>query len=191
MSTKFVCVKLAPKSLPKDCIVIYPPDFLEEIRANKGREPRGGITAGTHLRYIVGSIGDKYDPELSAYTVRPHLYEGRKYENDSQLSGIVIEMLKSQYPKVFERYLDYQIKKRPTNTKLIYYVGDFLATAPFTANGIDMLDEKDVDVYLGFKEKKTVGKPAVKGKKEKEEEPEEEEQESVEITAQTITETTE
>lgn len=169
MNTKFVCVKLAPKHLHKDCIVIYPPDFMDEIKANKAREPRGNLTAQTHLRYIVGTIGDKYDPELSAYTVKPHIYEGRRYENDDQLSAIVVEMLKAQYPKIFERYLDCEIRKRPIDTKIIYYVGNFTDTSAFFANGIDSIDEKDIEVFLGLKDKKIVGKPAVKDKKIEEE----------------------
>lgn len=161
MSTKFVAVKEAPAELPKGTYVIEYPNFLEEIAANKGREPRGIITAATHLRYIVGTIGERYDPELSAYTVKPHLFEGRIYNNDQELSKIVVEMLQQQYPKVFEKYLDYKIRNRPTNTKLIYYVGDFISSTPFFTNGVDSIEEKDVDTFLGLKPKKVVGKPAV------------------------------
>lgn len=161
MSTKFVVVKERPVELPKGTYVIEFPDFMDEIAANRGRQPRGNQTASTHLRYIVGSIGEKYDPELTAYTVRPHLFEGRIFDNDKDLSNIVVEMLKSQYPKVFEKYLDYKIRTRPTNTKLIYYVGDFGGTTAFFINGLDRVEEKDVDVVLGLKPKKIVGKPAI------------------------------
>lgn len=161
MSTKFVVVKEEPKNLPKATVVIKTPDFLEEIQANRKREPRGNITASTHLRYIVGSIGEKYDQELGAYTIKPHLYEGRRYENDQELSKIVVEMLRAQYPKIFDRYLDAKIKARPSNTQLIYYVGDFAGTTSFFTNGVDVVDEKDVDVFLGLKPKKVVGKPAI------------------------------
>jgi hypothetical protein len=164
MSTKFVAVKKEPAELLNGTFVIKFPDFLEQIQQNKAREPRGNLTAATHLRYVVGSIGEKFDPELSAYTVRPHLYEGRAYSSDKELSKIVVEMLQEQYPKIFEKFLDMQIKNRPANTKLIYYVGDFVGSGPFFANGIDAIAEKDVDVFLGLKEKKVVGKPAVKGK---------------------------
>lgn len=137
MSTKYLVVKEAPKDLPKGSYVIKTPDFLKEIQENKGREPRGNITASTHLRYIVGTIGERYDQNLSAYTIKPHLFEGRKYENEQELSKIVVEMLKAQYPAIFEKELDYQIKHRPANTNMIYYVGDFLDTKPFFVNGID------------------------------------------------------
>lgn len=142
MSTKYLVVKEVPKDLPKGSYVIKTPDFLDEIKANKGREPRGNITASTHLRYIVGTIGERYDQDLSAYTVKPHLFEGRKYETDEELSKIVVEMLKTQYPAVFEKELDYRIKHRPANTNLIYYVGDFLDTKPFFVNGIDAAESE-------------------------------------------------
>ena len=145
MSTKFVVVKEEPKDLSKDSLVIKSPDFIEEIKANKQREPRGGHTSPTHLRYIVGSIGARYDQELGAYTIKPHLFEGRKYNSDEDLSKIVVEMLRAQYPKVFQSYLDYKIKSRPVSTKLIYFVGDHKETKPFFTNGLSLVDESDLD----------------------------------------------
>lgn len=141
MSTKFIVVKEEPKELPKGAMVIKSPDFLEEVLENKSREPRGGYTAPTHLRYIVGRIGEKYDQELSAYTIKPHLFEGRKYDSDKQLAEIVVEMLKAQYPKIFDSYLDYKIRHRPTTVNLIYFVGDYKNTSAFYKNGIDLAVE--------------------------------------------------
>jgi len=164
MTTRFIIVKEEPKELPKGSIVIKMPDFMAELEANRQREGRSGHTAPTHLRYVIGSIGQKYDPELSAYTIRPHLYEGRKYNNYQELSAIIVEMLRTQYPAIFDKYIDFQVRNRPTNTNLIYFVGDHLDTGSFTRNGIERLDEKDLDVYLGLKPKKVVGKPAITDK---------------------------
>jgi len=157
MSTRFLIVKEEPKDLPKDAYVIKSPDFLEQIQENKGREPKGGHTAPTHLRYIVGSIGAKYDQDLSAYTVKPHLYEGRKYDSDEELSKIVLEMLNAQYPKIFDSYLDYKIKNRPANAKLIYFIGDYKHTKAFIANGISVIDERELD--QSYSPKKSTKKP--------------------------------
>ena len=154
MSTRFTVVKEEPKDLAKDTYIIKAPDFLEEIKSNKGREPRGGQTASTHLRYIVGTIGAKYDPALGAYSVKPHLYEGRKYDSDAELSTVIVEMLQSQYPKIFESYLDHKIKQRPPNTKLIYFVGGYDHLSPFIANGIGVIDERDVEELLNLKSQK-------------------------------------
>lgn len=145
MSTRFVVVKEEPKELSKDSMVIKEPDFLDEIKENKQREPRGGHTSPTHLRYIAGSIGARYDQDLSAYTIKPHLFEGRKYDSDADLSKIVVEMLRAQYPKIFQSYIEYKIKSRPAGTKLIYFVGDHKETKPFLNNGFSLVDESDLD----------------------------------------------
>jgi len=44
---------------------------------------------------------------------------------------------------------------------LIYFLGDFTQTGAFSFNGIDEIKPKEIDVYLGKKEKKVVGKPAI------------------------------
>jgi len=159
---KFVVVNEAPEKLESGEIVITAPDFVEQIRENAAKAARGGLTGVNHLRYIVGSIGQKYDPEgTNAWSIRPTLFEGRAYANEAELSAIVVEMLKSQHPKIFDKYLDHQIKNRPQGTKLIYFVGPLSQTSAFFQHGVDMLDAKDVDVYMGRKQKKVVGKPAV------------------------------
>lgn len=158
---KFVVVKEAPAELRSGEVVITAPTFIEEVRQNMAKAPKGGHTAPNHLRYIVGSIGQKYDENLTAWTVRPNLFEGRPYANEHELAAIVVEMLQSQYPAIFNKYLEYQIKNRPVGTKLIYYVGDFGSTTAFFSNGIDHIEEKDIDTYLGLKPKKVVGRPAI------------------------------
>lgn len=159
--SKFVNVDKAPETLRKDEYVIESPTFLDEIKANAQKAPRGGTTGPNHLRYIVGSIGQRYDQNLSAWTIKPHLFEGRKFSSDEELSAIILEMLRSQYPKIFDSYLNYKIQQRPNGTKLIYYVGNFTDTTAFFQNGIDRIEEKDIETYLGLKPKKVVGKPAL------------------------------
>lgn len=162
--SKFVTVKEEPKELAKGTYVIKFPDFLAEVEANSRRAPRTGMTAINHLRFIVWTIAEKYDP-TNVFNVtnalRPHLFEGRAYKDNKELSAIVVEMLTQQCPGIFERYLDYQVKNRPANTRLVYYVGPFISTAPFFTNGLDSIDEKDVENYLSGKPKKVVGKPAI------------------------------
>jgi len=159
--TKFVVCKEAPEVLRDGEVVIEEPKFLDAIEFNKRREPRGKLTGAAHLRFIVDTIGSKYDEALTAYSVRVHNYEGLPYENDEDLAKIVGKLLKEQHPAIYSKYLDSAIKKRPKNTKIIYYVGNFTDTSPFFSNGVDLLDERDVDVYLGLKQKKVVGKPAI------------------------------
>jgi hypothetical protein len=158
---KFVVVDKVPEELRKEEYAILPPTFSDILSTQAKKAPHNGLTGASQLRYIAGAIGEKYDPNLSSWTVRPHLFEGRPFKTQEELSAIVVQMLQAQYPQIFQTYLDHEIKQRPVGTKLIYYVGNFANTAPFFSNGIDLIDEKDVETYLGLKPKKVVGKPAV------------------------------
>lgn len=159
--SKYVVVKEAPEKLEKGEIVINPPTFVEQINENVRKAPRQNLTAINHLREILQSIAVKYDPDMNVMKFRLVNYEGVPYANVGELSAIVTRILRNEYPAVFDRYLDYELKNRPLGTKLIYYTGDFITTAPFTRAGLDLLDEKDIDSYLTGKPKKTVGRPAV------------------------------
>jgi hypothetical protein len=62
-----------------------------------------------------------YDPQgMSAWSVRPHLFEGRQYSSDEELSDIVLEMLKLCHPKIFSKYVEKQLENLPKGTKTIY-----------------------------------------------------------------------
>jgi hypothetical protein len=77
------------------------------------------------------------------------------------MSAIITRILKNEYPVVFDRFLDHELKNRPINTKLIYYVGEFATTGPFFKAGVDHIEQKDVESYMTGKPKKIVGKPAI------------------------------
>lgn len=159
--SKFVMVKTAPATLRKGEMVIGSPDFLEQIRACTHKASKKNITGINHLRDILNAIQQRYETDLNLFKIPLSQYEGLPFNNENELSNIIIRLLKSERPVVFEKVLEYNIKNRPFGSKLIYYVGHLGDTTPFFRNGIDMIDEKDVDVELGLKPKKVVGKPAV------------------------------
>lgn len=159
--SKYTSVKTAPATLRKGEIVLQEPDFLEQIRANAHKAAKKNITGVNHLRDILNAIRQKYDVELNIFKVPFSQYEGLPFKDENDLSKIVIRLLKKEYPSIFGKVLEYNIQNRPHGAKLIYYVGDFGDTGSFARNGIDFIEEKDVDEYLGVKLKKVVGKPAV------------------------------
>jgi ribosomal protein S24E len=120
---KFVIVKEAPKDLKKGEYLIDKPFFKEEIELHKPKTPRNGLTGSHHLRALLGSIAENYDPEnMTAFSAKVHNYEGVKFSSDSELNDILVRMLKADYPTIFTKYLDKKIKIRPAKTELIYYV---------------------------------------------------------------------
>lgn len=159
--SKFVIVKKAPSTLGKGEVVIKSPDFLEEVEANIHKAAKKDRTGINHMRDILNSIQHKYETDLSIFKVPLSQYEGLAFTSSEELSKIIVNMLKKERPTIFEKALEYNIKNRPYGSKLIYYVGDLNETGPFFKQGLDMIEEKDVDEYLGLKPKKIVGKPAV------------------------------
>jgi hypothetical protein len=158
---KYVVVKEAPTTLDKGEIVINSPSFLTEIEANVRKEPKRKQTAINHLREILNSIAQTYDPEMNVMKFRLVNYEGLAYSNNLELNSIILRILAAERPETLDAFLDKKIKTRPMNTKLVYYTGPFTSTGPFYKNGIDLLDEKDIESYITGKPKKVVGKPAV------------------------------
>jgi len=159
--SKYTSAKTVPSPLRKGEIVIQEPDFLEQIKASAHKAAKKNITGNNHMRDILNGIRQKYDEQLDIFKVPLSQYEGLAFNNETELSRIIVRILKKECPSIFEKVLEYNIKNRPHGSKLIYYVGDFGDTGIFTKNGIDFIEEKDVDEYLGLKAKKIVGKPAV------------------------------
>jgi hypothetical protein len=153
---KFVVVNEAPKTLEKGEMLIEQPTFLAEIEANSRKAGSSKLTGISHIREVLNSIAEKYDPEMSALRIPLVNYVGIAYENNNDLSAIITRILKNHHPVIFDKYLTYKL-----NTKLIYYVGNLTTTTPFYQSGLDLLDEKDIDSYMTGKPKKIVGKPAI------------------------------
>lgn len=153
--SKFKIVQDAPESVQKDEYVIDRPSFIEEIQAHASKQPKNGLTGAYHLRNITDSIAQNYDPEnMTAFSVKVHLFEGRPYSSDKELNKIVVEMLDMCCPGVFAKYLEKKIKTRPKGTKLVYYVDFGVENAEelFYKNGFTEQEQEP---------KKTVGKPAI------------------------------
>lgn len=158
---KFVVVNEAPAELQKGEVVITQPTFLAEIEANIRKAPVKKQTGINHLREVINSIAEKYDHDLNSMRLKLVNYEGIAYQNNQDLSDIIVRILKTEHPAVFDKYLAYQIKARPMNTKLVYYVGNLNTATPFYDAGLDLIEQKDVEAYMSGKPKKVVGKPAV------------------------------
>jgi hypothetical protein len=159
--SKFVVVKEAPTMLAKGEIIIVQPTFLSEIEQNSRKAPKHMQTAINHLREVLNTIGQKYDQDMNVFKMRLVNYEGRAYKDNNELSAIFVSLLRSEYPVIFDKVLEFELKNRPLNTKLIYYVGDFNTTGPFYKAGLDFLENKDIESYMTGKPKKVVGKPAI------------------------------
>lgn len=168
--SKFVKVTEAPENLPSGCFVISAPSFLEEIKSCDKKRPKTGLMTPHYLREIIGTIALKYDSTetFNALTqVNVTHFKGIPFKDLNEVEEILNRAISANCPELFDMYVDYHIKKRPFGTKLIYFLGSHLNTGPFTRNGIDEIQAKEVDTYLGNKPKRKVGKPAITDKQAK------------------------
>lgn len=143
--SKFVVVDEAPKELKDNEHVISEPNFLEEIKgANKFTSKIAGqsVTTVNHLKSIMENIRIAYDPEgFDVLGGIPYSkYEGLPYNDDKELSKVVVNILSKHKPDVITKCLDKKIKSRPENTELVYFVGSEDQTKPFIQNGVSKVE---------------------------------------------------
>lgn len=157
--SKFVVVKEAPAELKKGEYLIDTPSFLEQINQHRAKAPRNGLTGSHYLRVLTEAIAATYDPQnMSAYSIKAHLYEGRKFETSEDINAIMLEALRNDYPAVFAKYLDVKIKARPSKTDLVIYVNSDIQGQYeiFYQNGLS-----ELEAPAKAKSDKVVGKPAI------------------------------
>jgi hypothetical protein len=141
---QFLVVEEAPESVGQGEYVIEQPNFLKEIALHKTKTPKNGLTGAFHLRMILDTIAQNYDPQnMTAYSCKVHHYEGRPFSTDQELNSILVEMLQKDYPAVFTKYLDKRIKTRPKGAEKIFYVESGLSDAAevFYNNGFSEATE--------------------------------------------------
>lgn len=146
---KFIVVESAPEQLDKAEHVIDRPTFTDIIEKVMIHRPTAKRTAPNQMREILGEIQDKYQVDLNVFKIPLSLYDGIEFKDYEHYNHILTQMLLTERPNLFEHILEYNIKNRPYGTKLIYFIGRWNETGPFFKNGIDTIEEKDIDEYLG------------------------------------------
>lgn len=155
---RFVRVNLAPKTLQKGEFIIEAPNFLEEVKSCEKKRPRNHVMSINYLRELVALIGAKYVGETfnPLIDVNVSHYKGTPCENAEQAHEIIVKLFKQFYPRMFDAYVEYHLKLRPSGTNLVYYYGPPSQVSAFIKMGFDEVLEKDLN-----KSKKVVGKPAI------------------------------
>ena len=161
--TKYVKVNKAPETLEKDCYVIQAPNFFDEIELCSKKKPKTNLMTPHYLREILGTIGLKYaDESFSALTqINVSRCRGIPFEGPEGVHDIVMGVINKQAPNLVDAYVEHHLAKRPAGTKVVYFLGSHTQSGAFTRHGIDEIKQKEIDVYLGKKAKKVVGKPAI------------------------------
>lgn len=146
--SKVILVSESPENLKEGEAFIGMPDFLEQVVECQNMLGRTTLTSVNNLRAVMTAIGLKYDDDFSPLSsVNLTKFSGREYKSHAAFAEIIVEILNKQYPKMFDKVIEYGIKQRNNNVDTIYFAGP----------------EEKLDVFkeFGF----VIGKPAGKAKK--------------------------
>lgn len=122
--SKVIVTNKLPQKLKEGEAVIEMPDFMEQVKECEKMLGRTTLTSINNLRSVISAIGLKYDQDFSPLlNVNLSKFVGREYKSLGAFSDIIVEILNKQYPKMFDKYIEYNIKKRNNNVQTIYFNG--------------------------------------------------------------------
>ena len=144
---RFVRVKTAPEQLQKGEFVIEAPSFLEEVMTCENKRPRNHVMSINYLREVVATIGFKYVGETfnPLTDVNISNYKGTPCEDTKQSHETIVRLFKEFYPRIFDAYVEYHIKRRPNGTNLIYFLGAPVQAVAFVNLGFEEILEKNLN----------------------------------------------
>lgn len=146
----FKRVDKAPEKLEKNEMVIFKPNFQEEIDATRGRRGTSKRTTASALRDLFMSITNKYDPSINPYNLKLSKYDGLPAENDDQIRIVLNTIMTDNDLPLLEKAIEYQIKNRNPKINSIYYVSsDLSGLNAFTRLGFN---QQEVDKKVKVKE---------------------------------------
>lgn len=138
--TTYTIVQTAPEKLDETTLVIYKPNFLEEIRSTKARRGVTKLTTASSLRDIFMAITNKYDNTVNPFHLKLNKYEGISYEKDEDLIEVVYRIIRDNNLNLIESAVDKILKSRSHKIQTIYYISDDLqGIGAFTKNGISAI----------------------------------------------------
>lgn len=107
-----------------DALIIFEPDFLDEIKSCERFKGSFSKTTVNYLRSIASEFGIKYDKNFNPYrNIVPSDFQGILFKTNEDVSKIVRQMFLSNYPQIFRSYLESKIRNRPFNCQRIIVVG--------------------------------------------------------------------
>jgi len=144
-----------PKPLPKHCIFLCKPTFIEEVLKISKNYFRKGFTNQDNLRLVGDEVAKKYDESLNVFTqLKAFNYEGLPFSSMEEFAQILVRMFENDYPKIFAKYYEYVIKNIPFGTKVVYFKGSFQDETVFAKFAIDRIELDELDKYISTKKHK-------------------------------------
>lgn len=149
----YIRVDSKPEKLSSNEMVIYKPDFLEEVKSTRQRRGVDSVASIRSIRDILGVLAEKYDNTLNPYSIKLQKYENLEYSGDKGFSDLILKVIKENNLPLINKALEMQIKARKPNVDTIYYVSDDLdGSSAFLSLGFHLKNEKQTKKNIVAKE---------------------------------------
>lgn len=141
---QYQLVDKAPENIKENEMILFKPDFIEQIAKSKLRRGVTKLTTANALRDALMLITDLYDNTLNPYRINLSAYEGLAYETDKDLSVIILKILSDQGHDLITKAIDVQLKARNSKVDTVFYVSDDLeGSSAFLTNGFILANAKN------------------------------------------------
>lgn len=139
----YIRVDEAPEKLKTNEMVIHKPDFLEEIKAQKGKRGVNSTATIRNIRDTLMTITDKYDQTINPYHLKLQKFDNLMYDGDEGYAKIIGDVIRFNGLPLVDKAIEQQLKARSPMVDTVYYVSpDIEGSAAFISLGFSMKDGK-------------------------------------------------
>lgn len=140
---KYIRVDEAPEKIKDNEMVIFKPNFADEIKAKRGRRGADKIATIRNIRDTLMAITDKYDQSINPYHLKLQKYDNLKYDGDSGYGDIILRVIRENGLPLIDKAVEQQLLKRNPSVNTVYYVSpDLEGSAAFISLGFSMDNSK-------------------------------------------------
>ena len=139
----YILTDSEPEKLSSNEMVIHKPNFLEEVKATKGRRGINKVTSINSIRDMLAVLANKYDNTVNPYHIVLQKYDNIPYDSDEDFSAIILRIIKENDLQFVQKAVEQKLKARKANIDTVYYVSDSLdGTSALISLGFRMKDAK-------------------------------------------------
>lgn len=140
---KYIVVREAPEKLKDNEMVLYKPNFVEEVASVSKKRGVKGVASINSIRDALLTITDKYDNTINPYHLKFNRYENLTYSGDKGFAELLVRIIKDLDLPLVDKAVEFQLLKRKPKIDTVFYVSDDLeGSKAFIKLGFHMGDSK-------------------------------------------------
>ena len=138
---KYIRVDEAPEKLKDNEMVLFKPDFLEEVSSISQKRGSKGIATIRSIRDAFMTITDKYDNTINPYHLVFSNYDNLVYDGNEGFAKLIQKIIKDLGLPLLDKALEVKLLARDPKVDTIFYVSnDLEGSGAFIKLGFHMGD---------------------------------------------------